>query len=142
MKIIYFLSFLWLTTLTYASKDNYSILVQSKYAIDKSSSWKKKELINKAFIPLNTNRNLNIGYNKNATVWCLFTFKNKTAIHQNTTWLVFNNNHIDSLVFYDKKNIQILGDRTQFSSRFMEGQCYKISLKPNQQKQIIVKLRL
>lgn len=141
MKIIYFLSFLWVTNLSFAvSRDN-SIDVQSKYAIDPFSLWKKKELLHKTFIPFKINTNLNIGYNKNATVWCLFTFKNKTGSHKNTTWLVFDNNHIDSLVFYDKHNIQILGDRTQFSSRFMEGQCFKVSLKPHQQKQIVVKLK-
>jgi signal transduction histidine kinase len=141
MKIIYFLSFLWFASLAYAKKDNNSILVQSKFAIDKSSSWKKKDLITKKFVSFEINRNLNIGYNKNATVWCLFTFKNKTATYQNTTWLVFDNNHIDSLVFYDKNRIQILGDRTTFTSRFMEGQCFKITLKPYESKQIIVKLK-
>lgn len=141
MKIIYFLSFLWFTSLAYAIKDNSPILVQSKYAIDKSSTWKEKDIINKKFIPLRKNKNLNIGYNRNATVWCLFTFKNKTAKYQNTTWLVFDNNHIDSLIFCDKNRIQILGDRTAFSSRFLEGQSFKINLNPNESKQIIVKLK-
>lgn len=141
MKIIYFLSFLWFTNLSYSINGNNIIDIKAKYAIDKSSSWNKKNLINKSFVSFSTNTNLNIGYNKNATVWCLFTFKNKTANYQNTTWLVFDNNHIDSLVFYDKNRIQILGDRTTFSSRFMEGQCFKINLKPNESKQIVVKLK-
>lgn len=141
MKIIYFLSILWFTTLSHAINGNNSIDVQSKYAIDKTSSWKKEDLIHKSFVPFLTNTNLNIGYNKNATIWCLFTFKNKTPNYHNTSWLVINNNHIDSLVFYDQNKIQILGDRTKYPSRFLEGQCFKINLKPNEQKQLIVKLK-
>jgi signal transduction histidine kinase len=141
MKIIYFLSFLWFTTFSHAINGTNAIGVHSKYVIDSTSSWKKTDLLHKSFIPFLSNTNLNIGYNKNTTVWCLFTFKNKTPQYQNTTWLVINNNHIDSLVFYDQNTIQVLGDRTKFPSRFLEGQCFKINLKPNEEKQVIVKLK-
>lgn len=141
MKIIYFLSFFWVSTFSYAINGNNSITVNSKYVIDSNSSWKINDLYKKSFIPFKTNSNLNIGYNKNATIWCLFTFKNKTPKHQNANWLVFDNNHIDSLVFYDQNRILFLGDRTKFSSNFLDGQCFKIILKPNESREIMVKLK-
>jgi signal transduction histidine kinase len=112
----------------------------SKYAIDDDSSWKFKDLKTKSFTPFLLNTNLNIGFNRNATIWCIYSLKNNTANNQNT-WIVFDNNHIDSLVCYDQKNIKILGDRTKYSSRFMEGQCFEIYLKPYENKQIIIKLK-
>ena len=75
MKIIYFLSFLFLTNLSFGKNDN-DLLFEAKYAIDKNSSRQNNTAKQQQFFSFSNKQNLNIGYNKNATVWCLFKIKN------------------------------------------------------------------
>ncbi|WP_310378034.1 7TM diverse intracellular signaling domain-containing protein [Flavobacterium sp.] len=140
MKIIYFLSFLFLTNHSF-SKNESDLLVDAKYAIDKNSSWQNNTAKQQPFLPFNTEQNLNIGYNKNATVWCLFKIKNLDTIHVKRTWLCFDNNHIDSLLIFDGNKQRILGDRTRFASLFIDSQSFEIVLNPNEKKTFLVKIK-
>ncbi len=140
MKIIYFLSFLFLFNLTFGNNTN-GILVDAKFAIDKNSTWNNSALNHKSFYSFNKLQNLNIGYNKNATVWCWFKIKNTDSLKTNKTWLCFDNNHIDSLVVYDGNKQRVLGDRTSFSSPFIDCQSFDINLNPNQTKTFFVKVK-
>lgn len=140
MRIIYFLSFLLFFNFTLA-KNGDDLLVISKYAIDAKSSWKSNQLDKKTITIFNNNQNISIGYNKNATVWCWFKIKNKNTKYVKKTWLCFDNNHIDSLVFYDGNRKQILGDRTANSSPFLAAQAFEINLKPNETKNYFVKIK-
>lgn len=139
MKIIYFLSFLFLFNLT-SGQNTTGLLIDAKFAIDTNSTWKNNPLEHK-FYPFNKLQNINIGYNKNATVWCWFKIKNIDSIKTKKTWLCFDNNHIDSLVFFDGIKQGILGDRTRFSSPFINCQSFEINLNPNQTKIFLVKVK-
>ncbi len=140
MRIIYFLSFLLFFNLSFGKNDN-DLLVDSKYTIDVNSSWKSNSLKTKQFIAFNKDHNISIGYNKNATVWCWFKIRNRDTKNSIQTWLCFDNNHIDSLVFYDGNRIEILGDRTSNSSSFISSLAFKILLKPNESKTYYVKVK-
>ena len=140
MKIIYFFSFLFLFNFTFGQNTN-GLLIDAKFAIDKNSTWKNNSLKHKSFYPFNKSQNLNIGYNKNATVWCWFKIKNIDSLKTKKTWLCFDNNHIDSLVVFDGIKERILGDRTHFSSPFIDCQSFEISLNPNQSKTFLVKVK-
>lgn len=140
MKIIYFLSFLFIFNLTFG-KNTTGLLVDAKFAIDKNSTWNNNPLKHKSFYPFNKFQNLNIGYNKNTTVWCWFKIKNIDSIKTKKTWLCFDNNHIDSLIVFDGINKRILGDRTPFSSPFIDCQSFEINLNPNQTKTFFVKVK-
>lgn len=140
MRIIYFLSFLLFFNLSFGNNGN-DLVVDSKYAIDVNSSWKSNSLTTKRFSTFNKDQNLSIGYNKNATVWCWFKIKNRDTKKTKKTWLCFDNNHIDSLVFYDGNRIEILGDRTSNTSPFIIAQAFEILLKPNETKTFYVKIK-
>lgn len=140
MKIIYFLSFLLLFNLTNSQKPD-ALKVASKYAIDTNSTWKDNVLHHKSFYTFNKLQNLNIGYNKNATVWCWFKIKNSDSLKTKKTWLCFDNNHIDSLVVFEGNKQRILGDRTPYSSPFISAQSFEFNLNPNQTKSFLVKIK-
>jgi len=139
MKIIYFLSLLFFFNLTSGQNTN-GLLIDAKFAIDTNSTWNNSPLKHK-FYPFNKLQNLNVGYNKNATVWCWFKIKNIDSIKTKKTWLCFDNNHIDSLVFFDGIKQRFLGDRTQFQSPFINCQSFEINLNPNQTKTFMVKVK-
>ena len=140
MRIIYFLSFLFVVNLTFG-KSNTELLVKASYAVDVNSTWKSNSLLEKSFLPFDKNRNVNIGYNKNATVWCLFKVSNRDAKNAKQTWLCFNNNHIDSLVYFDGNQQRILGDRTNQSSTFINTLAFEINLKPSETRTFLVKVK-
>lgn len=140
MKIIYLLSCLLLSNLI-NSQNNNSLLVESKYAVDINSTWKKVELNEKKFYFFNDLQNISIGYNKNATVWCWFKIRNSDSLRIKKTWLCFDNNHIDSLVVVERNRTRILGDRTSYSSPFISALAFEFILKPNESKSFIVKIK-
>lgn len=138
MKIIYFLSLLLAFNLTIAQTEK-DFLVVGKYAIDKNSTWQKDSVFKKPFSPLF--KNLNIGYNTNTSVWCLFKIKNLDSKVAKQAWLCFDNVHLDSLVLYDGNKKQILGDRTHFSGSFIDFHSFKITLNPNETRTFLVKIK-
>lgn len=140
MRIIYILSFLLFFILSFG-KNGTDIEVESKYAIDANTSWKNNSQKTKRYVTFFKNQNISIGYNKNATVWCWFKIKNQDTKNSKQTWLCFENNHIDSLVFYDGNRIEILGDRTANSSPFITAQAFEILLKPNETRTYYVKIK-
>ena len=139
MKIIYFLSFLLFLNFSF-SKDKKKLEIDSKYFIDWNSTHTFSSIKTKTFLPF-VNNKLSIGYNNHASIWCYFNIKNNNSKNSIKTWLCIENNHIDSLFFYDKDKVQLLGDRTNFVSPFMKGQCFSINLKPNENRIILVKLK-
>jgi two-component system, sensor histidine kinase LadS len=140
MKIIYFLSVLFISSLCFGQNE-IDFSVDAKYAIDTNSSWQKNQVIQQKFLPFNKKQNLNIGYNKNATVWCLFKIKNLDRKNAKQTWFCFDNNHLDSLVVYDGNKQKILGDRTRFSGSFIDANAFEIVLNPNETKTYLVKIK-
>ncbi|MFC6877467.1 sensor histidine kinase [Flavobacterium myungsuense] len=139
MKIIYFLSFFLISNFSF-SMDKDKLEIDGKYTVDWNSTYTLSTLKTKTFHPLINNK-ISIGYNNHASIWCVFKIQNTDLKNSVKTWLCFENNHIDSLFFYDGKKIQLLGDRTNFVSPFMKGQCFSIALKPNENKTIQVKLK-
>ena len=116
-------------------------MIDAKYAVDTNSSWKTNTLNLQKFLSFNKKNNLNIGYNNNATVWCWLKIKNRDSKNQKKTWLCFDNNHIDSLVFFEGNKQKILGDRTRFSSPFIDAPSFEIILNPNETKTFWVKIK-
>ncbi|MEI7508373.1 MAG: 7TM-DISM domain-containing protein, partial [Flavobacterium sp.] len=140
MRIIYLISLLLAFFGVHANTTE-PMIVEAKYALDSNSSWKVSDLRTKSFLRFATDNNLNIGFNTNSNVWCVFKIKNKDKLHAKKTWLCFENNHIDSLVFYDHGIKKYLGDRTIHPSRFMESQAYEISLEPNEERTCLFRLK-
>ena len=139
MKIICFLSFLFIFNFSFSMEKD-KLKIDGKYTVDRNSTYTLSSLKNKTFHPFINNK-VNIGYNNHASIWCVFKIKNTDLKHDIKTWLCFDNNHIDSLFFYDGNKIELLGDRTKFVSPFINGQCFSISLKPNEDRTIQVKLK-
>lgn len=139
MRTIYFLSLLLLVNSIFAKEVN-GIKIESKYVVDWNTTLDLSTLNSKKFHPF-VNKKLSIGYNNHATIWCFFKLKNTDSKNYQNIWLCFDNNHIDSLVIYNGNKIEILGDRTKFSSPFMKGQCFGITLLPNENKTLFVKLK-
>ena len=138
MKTIYFLSILFIFTFPLTAKNK--LKVDAQYTVDKHSTYTLSSLKSKNLQPIINNK-ISIGYNDHASIWCVFKIKNTDSKNGFKTWLCFKNNHIDSLFFYDGNKVELLGDRTNFVSPFMKGQCFSITLKPNENRTIQVKLK-
>ena len=121
MRITYLISFLLFPLFSCAQNTNKSISVVSGYAVDQNSSWPIGMLQQQKIQPFKQGSKVNIGYNKNAAIWCQFIVKNASVSQSNKTWLCFNNNHIDSLSLYDGSEIKTIGDRTVGRSPFIEA---------------------
>lgn len=141
MRIIYLISFLLFPLLSCAQTTNKSISVISGYALDQNSSWTSGMLQKQKFHPFKQDSKVNIGYNKNAAVWCRFIIKNINTSQSNKTWLCFNNNHIDSLSLYDGRLIKTIGDRTAGKSPFIETLAFEINLQPGEEKLLWVRVK-
>jgi signal transduction histidine kinase len=140
MKVIYFLSFLFIATLT-NSQNEEKLIIDGSYAIDVNSSWKYNAHMQQSYISFDKTQTLNIGYNKNTSVWCRFYLTNLDTLNDAKTWLTFDNNRIDSLVLFNDGEQFILGDRTPFESPFISTQAFEIQLKPNEIKTIYIKVK-
>lgn len=138
MKTIYFLSILFIFNFPLTAKNK--LKVEAQYTVDKNSTYTLSSLKTKNLQPI-VNNKISIGYNDHASIWCVFKIKNTDSKNGVKTWLCFKNNHIDSLFFYDGNKVELLGDRTNFVSPFMKGQCFSITLKPNENRTIQVKLK-
>ena len=89
----------------------------------------------------NQNDIIQVGMNKNATVWCKIKIKNNTNSPL-TKWISFKNIHLDSVLFFENQKIKkILGDRTDKFSDHSTSYSYRIFLKPNESKEVVVKLK-
>lgn len=139
MKIICFLSLLFVCLSNFAQKPKI-IFLQTLYAIDTNSVWKSNILPQEQFKVVRNN-NINIGYNKNAAVWCYFKLKNTDLKHSATSWICFDNNHLDSIFLFNKNEVKLLGDRTKNSSSFIETQAFKITLNPNEERLVLFKVK-
>jgi signal transduction histidine kinase len=93
------------------------------------------------FQPFKQNSKVNIGYNKDAAVWCRFMVKNINTSESTKTWLCFNNNHIDSLSLYDGRLIKTIGDRTVGQSPFIETLAFELNLQPGEEKLLWVRVK-
>ncbi|SEQ77277.1 sensor histidine kinase [Pedobacter rhizosphaerae] len=141
MRIIYFISFLLLPCFLHAQAINQFPEVSSSYAVDSHSTWHLADLKQKEFQAFKQNDKVNIGYNKNAAVWCAFKIKNTQLSKGLKTWLCFNNNHIDSLSLYDGKEIKTIGDRTDARSPFIETLAFELNLQPGEEKIFWVRVK-
>ena len=120
--------------------DKDKLKIDGEYAVDWNSTYTLSSLKTKSFQPFINNK-ISIGYNNHASIWCVFKIKNTDLKNDVKTWLCFENNHIDSLFFYDGNRLELLGDRTNFVSPFINAQCFSIQLKPNENRTIQVKLK-
>jgi two-component system, sensor histidine kinase LadS len=141
MRIIYLISFLLFPLLSCAQITNKSISVISSYAVDQNSSWTSGVLQKQKFLPFKQHSKVNIGYNKDAAVWCRFIVKNINTSQSTKTWLCFNNNHIDSLSLYDGRLIKTIGDRTVGQSPFIETLAFELNLQPGEEKLFWVRVK-
>ena len=107
MRIICIFSFLVFSILSFA-KETDSIACIAKYAVDQQSTWNLDHIQKQKFTKFVENENINIGYNKNATIWCSFELEN-TGTTSRTIHLCFDNNHIDSLQLISQDPTQFLG---------------------------------
>lgn len=139
MKIIYFLSILFFTQALFANNEP-NFTVKASYFVDANSNYSLHQLQKLKFTTFKNN-SLNIGYNKNATVWCCFKIKNNNPKLEQKTWLCFDNNHIDSLILYNNGLTHTLGDRTKYASPFITTQAFELEVKPNQTKVVYVKVK-
>lgn len=141
MKIICFLSlvFIHVVSFTFAQSE---VAVEAEYSIDTNSVWDVSSIESRSFKPYRIGEEINIGYNKNTTVWCSFKLRNTNLIKGRDVWLSFDNNQIDSLVVYHgSKVIDILGDRTPCRSPFLTALALPIKLDPGQEEVFYVKIK-
>jgi signal transduction histidine kinase len=141
MKITCFISLLLCSCFSFAQTVNKQLLISSAFAVDYNSSWSRTVLQQQKFHSFRQNDEVNIGYNKNAAVWCRFVLKNNNAGESVKTWLCFNNNHIDSLTLYDAESVKILGDRTTGRSPFIETLAFELNFKPGEAKFVWVRVK-
>ncbi len=139
MKIILSISCLFFT-FYYLAQSNSGIESSSSYFIDKNSSLQIGDLRFENFIPFERGQNVNIGYNENSAVWCLISLKN-TQSKTVDTWICIDNNQLDSIQLYNNKSVILIGDRTNKTNTFLSTQAFKIRLKPNEEKKLIVRLK-
>lgn len=141
MRICSFLSLILILSLSIAFGQD-KIAVNATYAIDTNSIWNIKTVTAKRFQPFDSNRKIDIGYNKNTSVWCCFRLKNTDRLHHKAAWLSFDNYHIDSLVMYEGMEVSaILGDRTSFKSPYIAALALPVGLNPGQEKIFYVKVK-
>jgi len=141
MRIIYFFSLLLCSYCSFAQNINKQLSISSGYAVDTNSTWSQGNLQSQELYPFKQNQTVNIGYNKNAAVWCRFIIKNASASQAIKDWLCFNNNHIDSLTLYDVGLTKTIGDRTASQSPFIETLAFELNLQPGQEKTIWVRVK-
>ena len=140
MKIIYFLSILLFANIVSAQSGN-NISVKAYYFIDVNSSINLNDFLSNAVTPFPASNNINIGYNKNSTIWCNFKLKNNDRFKTKEVWLCFNNNHLDSVEIFDAGILSVMGDRTKQSSPFISAISYKVILQPNQERIVTARIK-
>jgi two-component system, sensor histidine kinase LadS len=141
MKIICFLSLLLFNVVCCAAHTAV-IITQASYVLDSASAYTTARIHSQYFTPFSTDNTIDIGYNKNATVWCKFRFNNTSSVVVNNCYLCFNNNHLDSIELYTARNSSILlGDRTAGISPFIQTIAFNIVLGPRQDTTILVRVK-
>lgn len=135
MKIIYFLSFLFLASAVHAQFDCPAVRQSAHYFVDHNSEYSLNNLPQNRWKKLPADQHINIGYNVNTTVWCQYQFTN-TSKHTQRFGLTFYNNNIDSLVCYEPNRIRMLGDRTANEAQFLSYHSFLFELKPKEQKAV------
>ncbi|WP_316814691.1 7TM diverse intracellular signaling domain-containing protein [Pedobacter nyackensis] len=141
MKIIYFLSFILVHVLSFAYGQD-KLEVDAKYAIDTNSSWNITTVKSKKLQSFDQGEQLDIGYNKNSSVWCHFRIKNTDNSSPANAWLSFDNCHIDSLIKYEEmKPVVILGDRTANRSPFLTALALSLKLNPGEEKVFYIRVK-
>lgn len=116
-------------------------MVNSGYAVDTNSLWTKADLERQKLYRFNPHQKVDIGYNKDAAVWCRFTLQNTDPSQSARTWLCFNNNHIDSLTLFDGGTTQTIGDRTAMKSPFIEALAFELNLQPGEERVVWVRAK-
>lgn len=141
MKIIYFLSLIFIHTISFTHGQS-RIEVDAKYVIDTNSLWDIVTVKSKSFTTYEMGNRIDIGYNKNTTIWCSFKIRNTNLVNGADAWLSFDNNQIDSLVMYDGiKEANVLGDRTVYRSPFLTSLALHVKLNPGQEKTYYIKVK-
>ena len=136
MRVVLFVGFL----ITWIFSFSQNIQTRSSYYIDFLSKKSISQLEHIQLIELQNNSDLKVGFNKNASVWLKIELINRKAIGQEAN-LSFPNIHIDSLVLYDGKTQQLLGDRTNKKGLFAVAHVFNVKLKPNETKFVWIKLK-
>lgn len=140
MRIIYFLSFLFLFQGIQAQQGLKLVHPAAQYLIDSSSTYSFNQLPITNWKSISPKQHINLGYNSNYTVWCRFRFHN-TSKQTQRFGLTFYNNNIDSLLCYEPDQIRILGDRTTNKAEYLSFHSFEFELAPLQTKTCLVKLK-
>lgn len=141
MKITCFLSLFLLNMVSFVYGQG-ELEVNAGYAVDTNSTWSITNISEKSFRPYQIGERIDIGYNDSTVVWCDVKIRNKSLLNDGDAWLSFNNNHIDSLVIYEKGKLAgILGDRTIYSSPFLTSLAFRVKLKPGEEKVYYVSVK-
>lgn len=140
MKIICLVSFLLLFHFSNAQIIDEKISIASGYALDSSANWNVNVAKKKVYKPFFEDEKVDVGYNKYAAVWCYFKFKN-TSSRVSKNWLSFDNNHIDSLSYFNGQQVTTIGDRTANQSPFIASLAFELQLQPYEEKTVFVRLK-
>ncbi|MBW4362738.1 sensor histidine kinase [Flavobacterium taihuense] len=117
------------------------ILKNPLFAVDTLSQWNRNDIKTKKFQSFDLKKGIDIGYNKNNAVWCTLKIKNLDNINTQSKWICLNNNDLDSISLFDNNTIKTLGDRTRNISPFIEAQAFEVTLKPNQEKVLLFRIK-
>lgn len=109
-------------------------------AIDSSSNYSIVNFNELQKIPLKQNQLLNLGFNIDYAVWGTFTLKN-TSNRNQSTWICFSNNRIDSLELFINGTRQLIGDRTTRNSHFIMLPAFKIEIPANSELTLVIRLK-
>ena len=139
MKIILWISFFFSSFCSLAISQP-PVHVKGGYFLDKHSDFTIKEILDKEFLYLPVNKNLNVGYNENLAAWLKINLYNPTSKTQ-VFWLVLDNNRLDSIQLFDQKQVAILGDRTASNLPFLSYPAFEITLPAKSSKQYILRLK-
>jgi signal transduction histidine kinase len=141
MKTICFLS-VFLFNAVHCVASNTIIITNASYVVDTTSAHTPSTIYTQLFTPFTSTNTLDIGYNKNAAVWCKFMLKNTSNTTVNNSYLCFNNNHLDSVALCTANGTKLLlGDRTIGTSPFIHAIAFNIVLAPNQDTTILVRIK-
>ncbi len=139
MRIVLLISFLFFSLLLSAQNKG-EIKYEASYFLDSTSNLTITDLSSEKFIPFKRNENINIGYNKNAAVWCILKLKNEQSFPLKT-WFCLDNNQLDSIQFYRGKSVMLLGDRTQRISPFLTSYAFPITLASKAEKHYVIRIK-
>ena len=138
-----YILFILISTSLYAININglsskIDLLSQSSIYIDETNSLSKHDIVNKEFIP-NDKNIIGLGFQPNKALWIRFNLKNTSEVKLSKT-LELANAITETIILYDDEEVTLDGMLNIKESRDTLHPTFKITIMPNEEKVIYIKL--